>query len=145
KTVIFTVDALSTTWALVSTSPSGVMIIPVPAPRLVRTVTTAGSTLASRSRIWLPVMSGAGAEELPLDVAPLTWAMVRVLVPRVATATPPPTRAPITAAMSATNQTAGRPDDVRGRGAAPPGGVVSSILDLLEAGPHSTSANVVAT
>ena len=90
------------------------MIIPVPAPLPVRMVTTAGSTLASRSRIWLPVISGGALLpelEAEDEVTPGTlWTTFLVLVPRVATATPPPTSAPIRAAISATSQTEGRPD-----------------------------------
>src|SRR3954469_12248324 len=86
NTVTRTVDALPTTWALVRTSPSGEMIIPVPAPLLVRIVTTAGSTLASRSRIWLPVMIGALFDVDPDepdedDGLPANGVTVLVLVP----------------------------------------------------------------
>src|SRR5437762_3158966 len=103
NSVTFTVDARPTTWALVSTSPSGEMIMPEPAPLLVVTVTTAGSTLASTSRTWLPLATG-GAELDDADVlaGTVVGRTTVVLLPRVAAMTPPLTLAPMRAATAAT-------------------------------------------
>src|SRR4051812_34388852 len=80
------------------------MIMPEPAPPLVVIVTTAGSTLASTSRTWLPLATGGA--ELDADADVLAGTVVGrttvVLLPRVAARTPPLTLAPMRAATAAT-------------------------------------------
>src|SRR3954470_15911358 len=77
------------------------MIMPVPAPDVVRMDTTPGSTLSSTARTSLPPTIGGVAVPLPVVAVLTPTAPVPlttfVFWPRVATATPPPTRPPIRA------------------------------------------------
>ena len=112
------VEAPSTTWALVRTSPSEVRIMPVPAPlsakkvpnrdAWVRMKTTAGSTLASTA------CTPVGFVSCELDAGTVT---VRVVPepPRRAPITPPTTEPP-TSVAPATVATSRRDDGPRRRG-----------------------------